>query len=372
MARIWYSVLGDGMGHAIRSETVIEHLRQNHDVLITAAGRAYPYLKKKFGNSVHEIMGLTLIYEDNRVRFGKTLGDFIKKIPGFRDNIDLIGKLLTDFRPHVLISDFEPFADYFAKLIKLPRIAVDNIHILSECKIKADPQIKYKFSSASAFIRMLHPPADYYLIPAFADILPRKARSQLVDPIVRKEVKALVPEQKDQVLVYQTSKSNTRMLQILQRTSRKYVVYGMGRRKNRRNIKFREFTQEEFLEDLRTCSYVIINGGFTVMSEALYLKKPVLAIPIGKQFEQEFNGFCLKMSGYGDYTTDFVTSDLLNFEHNLHIYRQNLVKLKRWDDKKLFDSLEKLIVKCMKQKPNYEELARMLRIYGQKKRIEKK
>jgi UDP:flavonoid glycosyltransferase YjiC (YdhE family) len=44
---------------------------------------------------------------------------------------------------------------------------------------------------------------------------------------------------------------------------------------------------------------VVASGGFTLMSEAVYLHKPVLAEPVGKQFEQILNARYLESLGYG-------------------------------------------------------------------------
>ena len=70
--RILYGVVGEGMGHAIRSRVVLEHLVKQHDVQIVVSGRAHDYLAKRFEN-VHKIWGFTIIYEDNRCRTWQTL-----------------------------------------------------------------------------------------------------------------------------------------------------------------------------------------------------------------------------------------------------------------------------------------------------------
>jgi uncharacterized protein (TIGR00661 family) len=44
---------------------------------------------------------------------------------------------------------------------------------------------------------------------------------------------------------------------------------------------------------------VVAGGGFTLMGEAVYLGKPMFAIPVGKQFEQVLNGLWLEKLGYG-------------------------------------------------------------------------
>src|SRR3954447_5576898 len=71
--KILYGVVGEGMGHAMRSRVILEHLvAQDHDVEIMASGRAVDFLAKRF-EGVNKIHGLHMIYEENRVRPAKTL-----------------------------------------------------------------------------------------------------------------------------------------------------------------------------------------------------------------------------------------------------------------------------------------------------------
>ena len=72
--KILYGVVGEGMGHAMRSRVILEHLvvTEKHEVEIMASGRAVDFLAKKFAG-VNRIHGLHMIYDENRVRLGKTL-----------------------------------------------------------------------------------------------------------------------------------------------------------------------------------------------------------------------------------------------------------------------------------------------------------
>jgi uncharacterized protein (TIGR00661 family) len=71
--RILYGVVGEGMGHAMRSRVLLEHLaRQGHEVEIMASSRAADFLGKRF-EGVHKIHGFHIIYEENRVRRGRTV-----------------------------------------------------------------------------------------------------------------------------------------------------------------------------------------------------------------------------------------------------------------------------------------------------------
>lgn len=76
---VLYGVVGEGMGHAMRSRVVLEHLVANgHDVHVMASQRAVDYPAKRFSN-VHRIHGLHIIYEENRVRRGKTFWSNVRQ-----------------------------------------------------------------------------------------------------------------------------------------------------------------------------------------------------------------------------------------------------------------------------------------------------
>ncbi len=90
------------------------------------------------------------------------------------------------------------------------------------------------------------------------------------------------------------------------------------------------FSDSGFIEDLRTARGVVANGGFTLLGEAVYLRRPVLSVPVGKQFEQVVNARYLELEGYGvaaDEVTGPVLGDFLSrapeLRRNLDAYRQD-------------------------------------------------
>mgnify|MGYP003321057847 FL=1 len=65
----------------------------------------------------------------------------------------------------------------------------------------------------------------------------------------------------------------------------------------RGNISFFPTGYEEFEESLLSCSGVICNSGFETPSEALFLGKKLLVIPMKYQFEQHMNAVALDKMG---------------------------------------------------------------------------
>lgn len=342
MARIWFSVCGEGNGHAIRSHTVLKKLK-GHEIFITAAENAYPYLGKRHKH-VYKLLGNTYVYEKNSLNRILCVLKFLVNLP-FQVIYDAVKilYLLQRYKPEVIVSDFESGSHYFARILNLPCINIDNIHILTESKIKQPIHVK-------PIVRFLHPKADYFLIPAFTDFMLKNKRARIVAPIVRDEIINAVSEEGSHVLVYQTSDTNTQMIPILKCSNEVYRIYGMHG-KSSKNIKYMQFSEKRFIDDLRTCKYVIVNGGFTVISEALYLGKPVLAVPVKHQVEQEFNARQLKKAGFGSYTLQLSLSDLKSFDEKISSYKKNIDKKFRKDNHELVRELQKLL-KRMNMKSN--------------------
>src|SRR5471030_1948773 len=109
--RILYGVVGEGMGHAIRSRVILDELVKHHDVQVVVSGRAHDYLSKRAGEhlAVKKIWGFQIVTEDNEVRNFKTLLANVKGAflgGGWPQNVKAYFEVARDFKPDVVISDF--------------------------------------------------------------------------------------------------------------------------------------------------------------------------------------------------------------------------------------------------------------------------
>ncbi len=64
-----------------------------------------------------------------------------------------------------------------------------------------------------------------------------------------------------------------------------------------KNITYYPVDQALFNKSVIKCQGIITGGGFETPSEALYLRKKILSIPIRKHYEQECNAAALKKMG---------------------------------------------------------------------------
>jgi uncharacterized protein (TIGR00661 family) len=306
--RVLYGVVGEGMGHAMRSRVVLEHLVSGgHRVQVMASGRAVAYLKERFPD-VNEIHGFHIVYEQGRVKRGKTLvSNLFAGSGGVPKNVRAYFELVDDFEPEIVISDFESWTHAYGRLHEVPVLSVDNMQLINRCKIPKDVTAgdRADFEIARAIVKSKVPGCAHYFVTTFFDAKIRRKRTSLHPPILRPEILAATPTTGQHLLVYQTAEGNDELASTLAATGLECRIYGMRRGLTDEvvegNLRYRPFSETAFIDDLASARGVLASGGFTLMSECVYLGKPMLAVPVGRQFEQVLNSKFLEREGYGVY-----------------------------------------------------------------------
>ncbi len=307
--RILYGVVGEGMGHAMRSRVILDHLFQaGHEVEIVASGRAVEFLRKHFSERglVHRIHGMHIVYEDNRVRKGSTLwSNVLTGVVALPRQIAAYFELIAHFKAELVISDFESWTYQYAKLHRLPVLSIDNMQVINRCELPKDliASQRREFELTKAFVKSKLPFCDHYFVTTFFRPPIRKPNTSLFPPILRPEIIEAKAQRGDHLLVYQTAEGSASLMETLSRTGLECRVYGARRELKEEvvegNLRFRPFSEAGFVRDLAEARGVIAGGGFTLMGEAVYLRKPMLAVPVSGQFEQVLNAKYLERLGYG-------------------------------------------------------------------------
>lgn len=347
--RILYGVVGEGMGHAIRSKVVLDHLvREGHEVHIVASQRAVDFLSTHFGpDSVQPIHGLHIVTEDNRIRRGKTLWhnvrDGAEALPG---QIKAYFELIESFEPEVVISDFESWTYLFAKLHRLPVFSIDNMQIIDRCALPEPVIGEYRdeYDLTRAFIKRKLPRADHYFVTTFFKPPIRKEHTTLVPPILRPEILAAQSTRGEHLLVYQTAEGNEPLAAALDETGLECRIYGMRRSITEEQVegrlRYRPFSEQGFIDDLASARAVITGGGFTLIGECVYLHKPTLSVPITGHFEQILNGRYLQHEGYGRFAKALDAASILEFLQVVPQCEAALASIEQRGNEVLFAALD--------------------------------
>ncbi|MFH1114645.1 MAG: glycosyltransferase family protein [Pseudomonadota bacterium] len=324
MARVLYGVMGDARGHVSRALTVAQEMPE-HEFLFVGGGHVHALEAE--GYPVEDVPMASTLYRDNRVDIPATVGHALGVLADSGSTVRRVCEIIGHFDPDLIITDYEYFTPRAARRLGRPCVSVDHQHVLTHCVY--DPPARQRLSRfmTCAAIRLLYSSASDYLVISFFRPEPADpATTTLTPPVIRAVVRALVPSDGNHVLVYQTSPTFHRLFPVLERMGEKFIIYGLGEPAERKNLVFKAPSKVGFLEDLASARYVIANGGHNVLSEALFLGKPVLCFPIANAYEQFLNAFFLAERGYGDYSTSpNPRSDILQtFESRVDEYRANI------------------------------------------------
>jgi len=351
MAKILYGVSGEGSGHSSRAKLIAKHLiEQGHQVKIVSYDRGYRNLKDDF--DVLEIVGLSISSRNNKVSIWNTISDNFSKLPDGQRALRKLKALFSEFKPDCVLTDFEPSTAYLAKHYDLPLISIDNQHRMRYMEIDYPTKLIKDALIAKAAIKAIVPKPSYSLIVSFHFSKLKNDHSEVFPPILRPRVKDYKPTDGDHILVY-ISFGFERLLEYIQAYPReKFIVYGIKNPQEKdkpNNIEYKEFSDHGFLSDLAACKGVIATAGFTLLSESLYFKKPLLAFTMKGQFEQQLNAHMLDTLKLGKQGGSPPSKNAISaFLYELEDFKPTLEAYSGFGNELLLTRLDELISKYTK------------------------
>ena len=319
---VFYCVCGEGMGHSIRTGVIVNKLQEIYDVYIFTHGNAFDYLSSKFDN-VYEIGGFNTVYINNKVDNVRTLVSALKRNPhNLKSNYDELYKKARELSPDVIVTDFEMYSTYVSKLLNIPLISLDNMHIITQAEISYPQNQRLEMLKAKAVIKTYVVKPKVHIITSFFYPKIRSNKNAVIyPPIIREDILNLQPTTKDHIVVYQTSKESVKLIKRLKELkNEKFIVYGFNKDEIDGNLTYKQFNEDEFYDDLASAKAVICNGGFTFITEAITLKKPIYSVPARGNFEQLLNGYYVQKLGFGEYHDKMSVNRLEKFLNRLPKY----------------------------------------------------
>lgn len=306
MGKIFYSVAGEGRGHAIRVRTVVEELRHEHDVVVLAPHVAFEFLDAVFYETpnveVRRIPGLQFCYQGQRVSYWKSIR---RSIPYLRDLPSLVNsmeQMLRDESPNLIITDFEPALPRAARRVGLPFVSFDHQHFLTTYDLSSLAwPLWLKARSIGLSIDLFYSGQSETIVSSFfsSALLRRRENVTAVGVMLRRELQDVQPSDDGHLLVYLRRFAPPLLMEALRRSGRNVMVYGLGERPRDGNLRYFEISETGFLDDLINCHALVSNAGNQLVGEALWLRKPVMALPEEGNFEQAVNAHFLSLSGCG-------------------------------------------------------------------------
>ncbi len=308
MAKIFYSLSGEGRGHATRVRTMVEALRTEHDIVLFAPGDAYEMLAPRYagtGVRVYRIPGLHFHYDDRHVlSFWQTTREaarYLWKLPRL---VSWLEQMIRSESPDLVITDFEPALPQAAQRVGVPFISLDHQHFLVANDLSSLPNwMQIPVTGMGLIVKAWYSGqvetilSQFYSPPLRRDV-PNVTQ---VGVLLRPEIVQASTTTGEHVVAYLRRKTCGNVLTALQQLGRPVHIYGLGELPSVDNLEFYRIDEHHFIQDMASSTAVVCTAGNQLVGEALYLEKPVLAMPESNNFEQFINAWFLRDSGAGDW-----------------------------------------------------------------------
>ncbi len=306
MARIFYSMAGEGRGHAARARAMVESLRGKHELTLFAPGDAYDLLAPVYGGTdvrVFRIPGLRFHYTpQHAIDPIRTIREGAGYLWRYRRLVGRIKRSLREDGADLAITDFEPALARAAEECGVPYVSLDHQHFLVVNDLSGLPrELRWKARLMGQFVRFYcRAPVETIVSQFYAPPLrPEFADVTQVGVLLRPEILATRPQPGRHILAYLRREMPANVLDAFRTLGLPVKVYGLGEQPRQGEVEFLPVSQQAFIEDLAAASIVISTAGNQLVGEALYLKKPVLAMPEANNFEQRINAHYLAEGGWG-------------------------------------------------------------------------
>jgi uncharacterized protein (TIGR00661 family) len=282
--KILYAIQATGNGHISRAKEIIPILEKKAQVDILLSGIQSDI---ELGHKVkYKLKGLSFI-------FGKKGGiDYYQtytknRVRKFLEEINSLNIKQYD----VIINDFEPVSAWAAKKTNKPCIGLSN---------------QSAVLSMHAPQPLIKDPIGLFILKRYAPVSKaygfhfQKYNNDIYTPIIRQEVRNMETSDLGHYLVYLPSYDDEKIIRRLRVfSSIKWMVFSKHSKNSyqKDNIYVQPIEHDTFLKALASCTGILCGAGFATPSEALYLEKKLMIIPMKFQYEQQCNAEALKKMG---------------------------------------------------------------------------
>jgi uncharacterized protein (TIGR00661 family) len=331
---LYYGVAGEGRGHAARALALIEQLHERHRVVVYSYGQALSLLKPAcapLGVEVRPLPPLEFAYTSRRtLSYTKT---FFKNVGYLKDLSDIflrVQKHMELDQPDLIISDFEPVLPRVGRRLGVPFLSVDHQHFLLACEVgELPPSLRAHTAWMAAFVKMFAPegPSETVISSFFPyRMKPRYAFAKQVGVMMRRNILDATPEDHGHLVAYVRRPETIDLVPHLRRLGHPVRVYGLGAQSSVRNVHFRAIDPARFVDDLASARALVTTAGNQLVGEALYLGKPVYAIPEPQNREQDINAHFVRTMGVGECAAPNAidSSQLSTFLDKVPFYRARI------------------------------------------------
>lgn len=282
MKKVLYAFQGTGNGHASRALVLLPVLMKVAEVKIAICGSE---------NEIDFPFPIDFFFQAPVFVFGRNGGiDWVEsirksKICGIRNQVNHFPYQGFD----LIINDFEPISARIGKKRNIPVFSIS--HQASFGEEETPRPLKRNFFGE--WILKNYAPSSNYLGVHF-----EKYSSKITTPIIRPEIRNVVPENKGHITVYLPSYADEILTSFFNRFPEyRFQIFSKRSKVQVENNNSTIFpiSSSGFIQSLVSCDGVLCGAGFETPAEALFLGKKLYVIPMKGQYEQQCNAAALAL-----------------------------------------------------------------------------
>jgi UDP:flavonoid glycosyltransferase YjiC (YdhE family) len=307
--RVLLLVNGLGLGNSTRCHSIVQRLRERgvETAIITSGNGKWYFEGRPDVGQIHEIGAFYYAAHKGRISIPRTLmsvGDF-RRIA--KRNAKVVNNVLDGFRPDVALID-SVYTTGPAKRRGIPVAALNNADVvhLSYRRFKDRPRsIRMQFWAIEEMDYLFHRRrVDLVLSPNLDDTLPQVGGNvRRIGPIVRRGYESSVRSGPVARVLVMLSGSRFGSPVALKDSRFPFHIDVVGREAPKDvalppNVVFHGRLKDN-ADIVRSADLVLVNGGFSAVSEAFALRKPMVVLPIPNHAEQWVNARTIEKLGVG-------------------------------------------------------------------------
>ena len=315
MAKILYGVAGEGRGHATRVRAIIEQLRYAHRIVVFAPDDAFDLLAPLYADTdvrVVRIPGLRFAYRAGQaLSLWRTTRNALAYLTALPSLVDRLERAIDEEQPDLVITDFEPSLPRAAARRGVPFVSLDHQHFLVVSDFSRFPsRLQLCAALLGRIVDLFYSGQETPIVSSFCFPGLREGIDHAIEvgPMLRPQVLQTAREHGKHLVAYVRKFASDRLIDALRATGREVRFYGLGERPSLGKIRFHAIEERRFVEDLASSYALVTTAGNQLLGEALYLQKPVLALPERNNAEQLIHAHLLALEGTGEWA-DFERID---------------------------------------------------------------
>lgn len=335
-------VCGLGNGHTYRQIVLVDYLiSTGYRVILLVNGQSEEVFKLRSDVVCINVDIPFIVCKKNGMEFGETLQYLLNKnfLYEYFETFKRIDDIIGNDKIQLVITDYEPISAQYSYIKNIKLITLEQ----------QSKYLGYKTSNLGMFgpeeeasrLRYFFPKAELRLSASFFPLsndIKSNYDVRLVGPIINHDVLKIKPSESNEALIYLSpfSKNNDATLAWLKKviiinSKINFNVFtSIDHQRYFSDVKasIYKFDRENFIDKLSKCSFVISNAGHQLISEAIFLEKPVFVVSFNT-YEQIYNAHMLENYGLGR-RVDF--SDFQFDCNEINLFREGIIKYKKTVD----------------------------------------